>query len=183
MPASNAPHRIDGRLTENVKVPRVNDSTRHRWQSVVFRHSSIVPAPVSKVFQWHERPDAILDLLPLRRWIRIEQRVDGLHDGGHVTMAVGAGPVRMRWEARHFDFIQGEQFCDELLKGPFAHWKHVHRFEAIGANQTSYEDRVECELPGGALINRWCAPVLRALLTRTFAWRHEVVRRAMAHQS
>ena len=147
---------------------------------VVFHHRSIVAAPRARVFRWHERPEALLDLMPFRRGVRIEQQVGGLHDGGRVTIALGAGPFRMRWEARHFGFIQDEQFCDEQLKGPFASWRHMHRFEAIGPNRTAYEDRVECELPGGMIVNRLCAPILRRLLTGMFEWRHQVVHHAMA---
>jgi ligand-binding SRPBCC domain-containing protein len=146
---------------------------------VVFRHSSIVPAPAATVFRWHERPDAIRNLLPLRHLIRIEEQVGGLQDGGRVTIAIGVGPLRTRWTARHYGFIQNQQFCDELLKGPFALWRHTHRFDAIAPNQMTYEDQVECALPGGAFINRLCAPVLRILLTRAFQWRHRVVRQAI----
>ena len=150
---------------------------------MVFGHRSIVLAPAARVFKWHERPEALLDLLPLRRWVRLEHQLGGLHDGGRATIAIGAGPLRLRWEARHFGFIQDEQFCDEQLSGPFATWRHTHRFEAIGPNQTAYEDRVECALPGGAVVNRLCAPILRRLLTRMFKWRHQVVRDAMAGTS
>lgn len=147
---------------------------------MVFHRRSIVAAPRARLFRWHERPEALLDLMPLHRWIRIEQNAGGLRDGGRVTIAIAAGPFRMRWEARHFGFIQDEQFCDEQLKGPFALWRHTHRFEAMGPNQTAYEDRVECELPGGAIVNGLCGPILRRLLTRMFDWRHQVVRQAMA---
>jgi ligand-binding SRPBCC domain-containing protein len=147
---------------------------------VLFRHRSIVAAPCPRVFRWHERPEALLDLLPLHRWVRIEQQVGGLRDGGRVTIAIGAGPFRLRWSARHFGFIQDEQFCDEQLTGPFALWRHTHRFEPIGADQTVYEDRVEYRVRGGEIINQLSAPVLRRLLTRTFAWRHQVVHKAMA---
>jgi ligand-binding SRPBCC domain-containing protein len=147
---------------------------------VVFAHRSIVSASAARLFQWHERPEALLDLVPLRRWVRIEHQVGGLRDGGRATIAVGAGPFRARWEARHFGFIQDEQFCDEQLSGPFAMWRHTHVFEAIGPNQTAYEDRVECVLPGGAFINWLSAPILRRMLTRMFEWRHKVVREAMA---
>jgi ligand-binding SRPBCC domain-containing protein len=59
-------------------------------------------------------------------------------------------------------------------------WRHTHRFEAMGPNETGYEDRVEYELPGGVIINRLCAPILRRFLTRMFEWRHRVVHEAMA---
>jgi ligand-binding SRPBCC domain-containing protein len=150
---------------------------------VFFRYRSIVSTPAAELFRWHERPEALLDLMPVRRGVRIEDQVGGLHDGGRVTISIGAGPLRMRWKARHFGFVQGEQFCDELVGGPFATWRHTHRFEAIGPSQTAYEDRVECALPGGTLVNRLCAPILRTVLTRMFKWRHQVVRDAMARTS
>jgi len=56
---------------------------------VVFRHSSIVAAPCARVFRWHERPEALLDLMPLRRWVRIEQQVGGLRDGGRLMQLGG----------------------------------------------------------------------------------------------
>jgi len=47
----------------------------------VFVFRSIVPGWAGDVFRWHERPDALLDLAPLRRWMRIERREGGLRDG------------------------------------------------------------------------------------------------------
>lgn len=144
-----------------------------------FRYRSIVPVPAAELFAWHERPEALLDLMPFRRWVRIDNQSGGLHDGGRVTIALGLGPFRLRWKARHLEFIQNEQFCDELVSGPFATWRHTHRVEAIGPRQSAYEDRVECTLPGGALVNYWSAPILRWLLTRMFEWRHRVVHDAL----
>jgi ligand-binding SRPBCC domain-containing protein len=146
---------------------------------VVFRYQSIVPVAAPELFGWHQRPEALLDLVPFRRLIRIEEQQGGLHDGGTVTMAMGWGPLRLRWKARHFGFIQDQQFCDEQVSGPFAIWRHTHRVEATGHNQSVYEDRVECLVPGGKLINRMCAPILRRLLTRMFEWRHQVVHDAV----
>jgi hypothetical protein len=146
---------------------------------MVFRYRSIVSAPVAELFEWHQRPDALVDLMPLRRWVRLEEQLGGLQDGGRVTISIGAGPFRMRWKARHFGFVSDRQFCDEQVSGPFARWRHTHLFQAIGSDQSAYEDRVECELPGGVLVNRWCAPILQWLLTEMFEWRR-VVRDAMA---
>src|SRR5215510_942298 len=144
-----------------------------------FRHRSIMPVPAARLFAWHERPEALLDLMPFSRWIRIEDQVGGIGEGGRLTISVGVGPFRMRWKARHFGFVPGEQFCDEQVSGPFATWRHTHRVEAMGPDQSAYEDRVECAVPGGPLINRWCEPILRQMLTRMFEWRHQVVRNAL----
>ena len=146
---------------------------------MVFTYRSIVAAPAAKVFQWHERPEAVLDLLPSRRLIRIEDQMGGIRNDGHVTLAFGVGPFRARWKARPFGYIRNEQFCDEQVSGPFAVWRHTHRVEALGANETAYQDRVEYVLRGGRLFNRAMAPFLHRALTRVFARRHHVVREAM----
>ncbi|MSO57236.1 MAG: DUF2867 domain-containing protein [Acidobacteria bacterium] len=146
----------------------------------IFTHRSVVEASAERVFRWHERPEALLDLTPSRRWVRIERRSGGLRDGGSVTFSMGIGPLRMAWEARHFGYIRGRQFCDEQLRGPFKVWRHTHRTEAIGTNQTLYEDRVEYAVPGGRLVQRLTARPIRHLLAWLFAQRHNIVRASIA---
>ena len=145
-----------------------------------FSYQSVMPGPAADVFGWHERPDAILDLIPLRRFVRIERQAGGLLDGGSVMFSVGIGPVRMRWEARHYGYVRGRQFCDEQIRGPFKVWRHTHRVEPIDDGQSLYEDRIEYTVPGGRLAQGIAEPVVRWMLTRAFAHRHQVVRTAMA---
>jgi ligand-binding SRPBCC domain-containing protein len=132
------------------------------------------------VFRWHERPDALRDLLPFRRWTRIEQRSGGLEDGGLVTVSFGTGARRLRMEARHFGFIAGEQFCDEQVRGPFAVWRHRHRVERLDAGRCLYEDRVEYALPGPRVLQRLADPFVRLMMWLAFAHRHHVVRKSCA---
>jgi hypothetical protein len=86
----------------------------------------------------------------------------------------------MRWEARHYGYIPGERFCDEQIRGPFRIWRHAHRFVSVGTEQTIYEDRVEYAVPGGRLVSWLAQPVVRLLLARMFARRHQAVREAFA---
>ncbi len=39
------------------------------------------------------------------------------------------------------------KYIDEMVKGPFKKWKHVHLFSEIGKNQTVVTDKIEFELP------------------------------------
>lgn len=39
------------------------------------------------------------------------------------------------------------EYIDEMVKGPFKKWKHVHLFSEIGKNQTVVTDKIEFELP------------------------------------
>ncbi len=141
----------------------------------LFTHRSVVDGSADEVFRWHERPEALLDLTPSRRWVRIESRSGGLRDGGRVKFSIGAGPLRMFWEARHYGYVCGKEFCDEQVRGPFKIWRHTHRIQSIGANKSLYEDRVEYALPGGRLVQRLTERTVRRLLSRLFARRHTIV--------
>ncbi len=141
----------------------------------LFTHRSVVDGNADDVFRWHERPEALMDLSPFRRWLRIEHRTGDLHDGGSVTFSIGVGPLRMLWEARHYGYVGGKQFCDEQVRGPFKVWRHTHRIEAIGPHQSLYEDRVEYAVPGGRLMQRLTARPIRRLLAGLFARRHTIV--------
>ncbi len=163
--------------------PRALSIPCYFWVAVLFSYRSILSVPAETVFSWHERPQALLALMPSRRLMRLENQSGGLHDGGLVTLSIGIGPLRVRWKARHFGYIRNQQFCDEQISGPFALWRHTHRFEALGANASAYEDRVDCALPGGALLNRLAEPLLRRSLTWLFARRHAIVRASLEPSS
>jgi len=141
----------------------------------VFVHRSVVSAPAAKVFHWHERPESLYALLP-PRGVRLESRSGGVQDGGRATLSMGLGPFRIRWEALHYGYVAGKQFCDKQLRGPFRTWRHTHRVEAISPSQCVYEDRVEYALPGGLLVRHLTNGLVRRQLTRMFAQRHDVVR-------
>jgi ligand-binding SRPBCC domain-containing protein len=143
--------------------------------AALFVHRSVLAAPPDEVFGWHERPEALDLLVPSGRFVRIEQREGGIRDGGRVVLSMGLGPCRIRWEARHYGFVPGRQFCDEQVRGPFRRWRHTHTVAAIEAAQTLYEDRVEFVLPGGAMVHRLLAGTVRHLLARVFERRHRIV--------
>ena len=56
----------------------------------LFVHRSVVAAPAAAVFNWHERPEALEQLMPPGRLVRIEHRAGGLRDGGRVTLSIGS---------------------------------------------------------------------------------------------
>jgi len=141
----------------------------------LFVHRSVVKAPAAAVFRWHERPEALEQLMPPGRLVRIEHRAGGIRDGGRVALSIGLGPLRFRWEARHYGYVRGKQFCDEQVRGPFQTWRHTHRVQAIGTSESLYEDRVEYGLRGGVLAHTFFDGPLRLFLRRTFAQRHRTV--------
>ncbi len=48
------------------------------------------------------------------------------------------GPAHLDWVAEHCDYIEGKQFADKQIRGPFLYLLHSHIVESISDS--------ECEL-------------------------------------
>lgn len=84
----------------------------------------------------------------------------------------GVGP-RLEWISHISDRVRQDGaglFRDEMVDGPFATWIHTHAFYAAGG-RTVIRDRIEYELPGGAL-GRAVSPTARLGLAPMFRFRH-----------
>ena len=130
------------------------------------------------VFAWHARPGAFQRLVPPWAPVRLE-RFEGIREGDRAVLRMGPGPLALRWVAEHHDVIEGRQFCDRQVQGPFAHWDHTHRFEPGEEGGSRLVDKIEYELPGG-VVGDWLSGWLEPELRRQFAYRHRVTRRDLA---
>ena len=144
--------------------------------SRVFVARSPLPAPAAEVFAWHERPGALVRLLPPWQRVELVERSGGIADGGRTVLRIRLGPLTRRWVAVHRDYQAGRQFVDEQVEGPFARFVHTHRVEPAGPDAAVLEDRVEYALPGGALGQRVGGRLADAALRRLFAYRHALLR-------
>jgi uncharacterized protein len=126
--------------------------------------SSLVGAPQAEVFRWHERPGAIVRLMPPWQHARVEAEASNLRDGRAVVRLPGG----LRWVAAHEGYDSPHRFEDRLVSLPFP-WRHVHLFEAAGETTTRVTDIVETPLPPRAL-------------QAMFAYRHRQLADDMAAQ-
>jgi len=140
--------------------------------------TSPLSASAQAVFDWHARPGAFKRLVPPWAPVRLEQ-FEGIREGDRAVLRMGPGPLALRWVAEHHDVVEGRQFCDRQVQGPFAHWDHTHRFEPEGEEKSRLVDQIDYELPGGA-VGEALAPWLEPELRRQFAYRHRVTRRDLA---
>lgn len=136
---------------------------------------SRVEAPADEVFAWHARPGAFERLQPPWAPVEVLERRGTIRDGDRLTLRLRAGPLRLRWVAEHEDYREGLQFADVQVAGPFARWRHLHRFESESPQACRIEDRVEYAPPLGPL-GRALLPGLTRRLRQVFAYRHAVVR-------
>ena len=112
----------------------------------IFEHSATFPFSREAVWNWHARPGAVRRIMPDWEGIRPVE-VGGITDGAVTEFRMKIGIVPQRWVAKHHSYIEGEQFCDDSVKGPFARWNHVHKFVDGGDREMTIEDKVDWKLP------------------------------------
>lgn len=140
--------------------------------SEVFVRRTRIGAPAEEVFRWHARPGALERLTPPFAPVEVAEREGGIADGARVVLKIPLGPTHVRWVAEHRDYIEGRQFRDVQVEGPFARWEHTHRFEPDGPQASFLEDRIDYALPLGAAGGLVGDPFVRGMLDRMFAYRH-----------
>lgn len=139
-----------------------------------------IPAPVERVFAWHEAPGALEKLTPPWEPVTVVERHGSIRDGDRTVLRVGPRPFRLTWVAEHRGYIPNRQFRDVQVRGPFARWEHTHAFEPDGPGGCFLEDRIEYELPFGWLGRVLGGAFTRRKLERMFAYRHAVTLRELA---
>jgi ligand-binding SRPBCC domain-containing protein len=145
----------------------------------VFVYSSRIEASAEQVFLWHAERGALERLTPPWEAMEVVEPSLGIRDDDHGVLRMRFGPFRILWKFEHRDYIPGRRFQDVQTTGPFRRWVHTHSFTPDGASACRLEDRVEYELPFGALGNLLGGWLIRRKLARTFKYRHRVTAEAM----
>lgn len=137
-----------------------------------FVYRSTIPASAEELYQWHLREGAIERLTPPWSSMQVTEGRGSISNESRRVLRVPAGPLRVKWVARHHSFIEGRQFCDEQISGPFRKWIHTHRFIPTADGQSILEDSIEYELPFGAVGRCFGESSVRKINERVFPWRH-----------
>jgi uncharacterized protein (TIGR01777 family) len=145
----------------------------------VVERTSPLPVGVEEAFAWHQRPGAFERLTPPWERVEVVERTGGIEDGARMVLRIHQGPLRLRWVARHRDFVPGRQFVDEQVEGPFAAWVHRHHFEAAGPSASRVTDRIEFAPPLGAAGAAVAALIARRV-DRMVGYRHALLREDLA---
>jgi uncharacterized protein (TIGR01777 family) len=119
---------------------------------MTFVHRAVVDAPLEEVFAWHRRPGALVRLSPPWQPVRVLAEGDSLRDG----QAVLGLPGRIRWVAQHQpdEYDPPRRFADVLVSQPLraaARWRHLHQFDALGADATAVTDTIDTTVPAAWL--------------------------------
>ncbi|MGC4053501.1 MAG: SRPBCC family protein [Paludibaculum sp.] len=140
-----------------------------------FVHTSVIHTSVERLFAFHESPDALQRLMPPWPPAKVISREGGILAGARVELEMRVGPFRLRWVARHTEYLRNRLSADIQERGPFRTWSHRHEFTPEG-DSARLTDRVEFSLPGGRLADLFGAALARRQLRRLFAYRHLVTK-------
>jgi hypothetical protein len=136
-----------------------------------------LPVSAEEAFAWHARPGAFERLSPPWSPVKVVHRsAAGIGEGTRLEIEARLGPVPVRWVAEHGPVEPGRSFEDVQISGPFAHWRHRHRFLPDGPDACTLEDDIEYALPLGPLGSLLGGAVARRSIERLFARRHAVTR-------
>lgn len=147
---------------------------------MIFQYQSNLDAPVSDAFSWHCRKGAFERLSPPWEKVRVMGGSGTVEGGGTVSFKIKTGPVWSDWKANHVACIKNEFFADEQVEGPFASWRHEHRFTPDKAGRCVLTDHIEYGLPMEPF-GRWAAGgMVRKKMQRMFGYRHRVTKNDLA---
>lgn len=159
-------------MAGDVERAGVIDERPAGHERLIFR----TPLPVSAedAFAWHARAGAFQRLMAPFEPLRVAHHDGHIRDGARVDLRVPVGPFSVPFQLEHRGYQAGSAFEDHQLRGPFAGYRHQHRF--VGA--TAQPDQAVCELvdvidyrmPLGWL-GRLGRFVVEGKLKRAFAWR------------
>ena len=146
-----------------------------------FIYSSVIPAPLEKVWSFYADVNSINKISPPLARVNFE-RVDLPLCAGSEIIFVGKYPPRLRWHARIEEFVSNSHFVDVQVAGPFAEWRHEHIFKARGET-TEMIDQVTFCMKGGRVLNMFSVPLLKLLLRVYFSYRHRRTTQLLAKQA
>lgn len=140
---------------------------------------TVLPAPVEEAFAWHMQPGAFERLLPPWESARVQMPMDKFRLGGTVIIGIQpfpGCPVRLPWVSCITKLQVNELFADEQLSGPFAAWRHTHRFVAETMGETCrLVEEIDYRLPMGLLGDLVAGAYVRGKVKKLFAYRHALL--------
>jgi len=116
-----------------------------------FESEVLVRCPLAKVFDFFSRPENLPKLSPETMPIEVVSAPEVIAPDSSIKIKVRQWGIPQQIEARVVEFQPPMGFADEQVKGPFARWRHTHRFETVDAETTRVIDVILFEPPTGLL--------------------------------
>lgn len=137
----------------------------------------VVGGTLEEVFAFFKDPRNLEELTPPWLGFRILGATDGeVQAGTRIRYRLRVHGIPMGWESVIAVYEEGTRFADKMLRGPYRHWYHEHRFRPVPGG-VEIIDEVDYDLPLGPLGHLVHAMFVGRELDRIFAWRRQAMAR------
>lgn len=151
-----------------------------------FRKQTPIRAPQKELYKWHASGGAFSRLAPPWEKIEIVEWRGGIQTqdedswkqfgdislGAQVILRTKVGPIWQKMHAKHTAHKKPEMFTDVMIKGPFAHWEHNHRFVHVDGENAILDDEIEYKLPLSPVSDWIAGGFVHRKLEKMFRFRH-----------
>lgn len=145
----------------------------------VFESTLRLEQPLETIFAFFSAAENLAKITPPEMKFRmITASPITMSEGTRIEYRLRIMGLPLKWKSLISRWNPPHTFVDEQLSGPYAFWKHTHRFEADG-HGTLVMDEVHYALP----FSPFSEPLhflVRRQLEHIFAFRREAIRREMA---
>ena len=140
-----------------------------------YRLDCFVPAPLADVFEFFNRPENLVKLMP--KFMSFKLLTPGkldMKEGAVFDYLVRVFGVPNRWTTYISSYKPPFEFTDIQLKGPNTYWHHRHRFSKKD-NGTLVTDEIHYMLPLGPLGKLANILVMGPIISALFKHRSQVI--------
>ena len=146
----------------------------------IFERSIEIDAPIKSVYDFHlDTRNAARIASDGQEFISITGDFP-LQLNGEVELKVKMAPLPgvQTWVVRVTELAEPTLVVDEMLKGPFASFRHEHRFAPTESGGTLLTDHIEWKLPGG-FAAKAIEPIAAKQLEKSFVERQAATKRIL----
>ena len=135
----------------------------------------IIAASLDDVFAFFKNPLNLEAMTPPWLGFKILHATDAVVKvGTRIQYQLRLHGIPLRWESRITEFVEGREFADEQLSGPYRSWYHRHTFRTVDGG-VEMTDSVAYSLPFGILGRIAHVVAVRRQLRKIFDYRTRMV--------
>ncbi len=131
-----------------------------------------VPVPLDRTFDFFSRPENLARITPPWLGFRMVSGDVDMREGLRIEYRVKPLGLPQKWISEITAYDPPHRFVDEQVHGPYARWRHEHRFRAVGdGTGTEVTDTVTYALPLGPIGRLAHGLLVRRQLESIFEYR------------
>jgi ligand-binding SRPBCC domain-containing protein len=141
----------------------------------VLERRQVVPGDMSTVFAFFKDPRNLEAITP--PWLHFQVVASStpvVRKGTEIDYRLRWQAFPMRWRSRISEYVEGELFADEMLRGPYRRWYHRHLFTVVPSG-VEVRDVVQYQLPFGPIGRLAHAVTVRSQLEAIFDHRRQAI--------